>query len=96
MEGSFGILQPDRPSNVLDGNLMLADLAGEHSKHMQCIGMIWLDGENLPVDLLGGLQPTGLMVLDRNRQCLGNRCHNLTASGTPCTARRSPCVMICV
>jgi hypothetical protein len=22
------------------------------------------------------LQPTGLMVPDRNRQCFGNRCHN--------------------
>ena len=39
--------------------------------------MIRLDRENLPIDLLGSLQPTGLMVLDRNRQCFGNRCHNV-------------------
>jgi hypothetical protein len=25
--------------------------------------------------LLGSLQPAGLMVLDRNRQCFGKRCH---------------------
>ena len=37
--------------------------------------MIRLDRENLPIDLLGSLQPTTLMVLDRNRQCFGNRCH---------------------
>ena len=37
--------------------------------------MVRLDGENLPIDLLGGLQPAGLMVLDRNRKCFGNRRH---------------------
>ena len=38
---------------------------------MYCIGMIWLDRENLPVHVLGSLQPAGLMVLDRNRQVSG-------------------------
>ena len=33
--------------------------------------------ENLPVDLLGSLQPAGLMVLDGNRQGFGNRCHDV-------------------
>ena len=39
--------------------------------------MIRLDRENLPIDLLGSLQPAGLMVLDRNRQCFGNSRHEL-------------------
>ena len=34
-----------------------------------------LDGENLPVDLFGGFQPTTLMVLKRNPNRFGNRCH---------------------
>ena len=43
---------------------------------MQRIGLIGLDGENLPVDLLGGLEPARLMVLNRQRQGFGNCCHN--------------------
>ena len=77
MEGSRIPFQPDRPSNVLDGDLVLAHLVGNHAEKMERIGMIRLDRENLPVDLLGSLQPTGLMVLDRNRQCFGNRCHSV-------------------
>ena len=34
-------------------------------------GMMRRDGENLPVDLLGGLQPAAAVVPDRSRQCLG-------------------------
>ena len=45
--------------------------------------MIRLDRENLPVDLLGSLQPAGLMVLDRNRQCFGNRCHDVDYARQP-------------
>ena len=75
MEGSLIPFQPDRPSNVLDGNLVLARLVSNHAEKMPRIGMIRLDRENLPVNLLGGLQPAGLMMLDRNRQCFGNRCH---------------------
>ena len=39
--------------------------------------MIWVDGENLPVDSLRILQTPGLMVLDRERHCFGNRCHGV-------------------
>ena len=76
MEGSHIPFQPDRPSNVLDGNLVLAPLGGNHAEKMNRVGLIRLSLENLPIDLLGGLQPTGLMVLDRNRQRFGNRRHN--------------------
>ena len=76
MEGGHIPFQPDRTSNVFDGSLVLAHLVSNHAEKVPRVGMIRLDRENLPVDLLGGLQPTGLMVLDRNRQCFGNRCHN--------------------
>ena len=79
MEGSRIAVQPDRPSNVLDGNLVLARLVSNHAEKMPRIGLIRLSRKNLPIDLLGGLQPTGLMVLDRNRQGFGNRCHNANA-----------------
>ena len=39
------------------------------------VGLIGLDGEDLPIDLFGGLQPAALMVPDRNRQRFGNGCH---------------------
>ena len=70
-------LQPDRPSNVLDGDLVPAHLVGNHAEKMDRIGMIRIDRENLPVDLLGRLQPAGLMVLDRNCKCFGNGCHHI-------------------
>jgi hypothetical protein len=44
---------------------------------MNHVGVIRLHLQNLPIDLLASLQATGSMVLDRNRQCLGNRCHML-------------------
>ncbi len=65
----------DRPLDVLYRNLVLAQLGSHHAEKMNRIGLIRLDGENLPINLLGGLQPTGLMVLERNGQCFGNRCH---------------------
>ncbi len=67
MEDSHIPLQLDRPPNVLDGNLVLARLVGKHAEKMNRIRLIRLDGENLPINRLGSLQATGLMVLDRNR-----------------------------
>jgi hypothetical protein len=67
MKGSLIASQPNRTPDVLDSNLMSAYLVGDEAKQMPRIGMIRLDRENLPVSLLGGLQPTGLMVLASNR-----------------------------
>ena len=68
-------IQSDRPSQVFHGNPVLAHLGSDHAEKMEGIDMIRFDRENLPVDLLGNLQPTRLMVLDGNRQCLGNCRH---------------------
>ena len=38
------------------------------AEKMERVGLIRLDSENLPVDLLGGLQTAASMVLNRNRQ----------------------------
>ena len=75
VEGSHVLFQSDRPLNVLDGSLVLADLVGNHAEKMDGVGVIRLGGENLPIDLLGSLQPAALMVLDGSRQSFGNRCH---------------------
>ena len=75
MEDGRTALQRDRPFDVLDGNLVLAHLVGNHAQKMERVGMIRLGRENLPIDLLGGLQPPALMVLDGNRQGFGNGCH---------------------
>ena len=68
VEGSRMPLQGDRASNVIDGGLVLARLGSEHAEKMERVGMIRRDGENLPIDLLGSLQPAGLVVLDRDRK----------------------------
>jgi hypothetical protein len=51
---------------------------------MNRIGLIRLYGKNLPIDMFGSLQPTGLMVLERNRQCFGNRRHTANYGDTTC------------
>jgi hypothetical protein len=63
---------------------MFAHLVGNHAEKMPSVGMIRLQRKDLPIDLLGGLQPAGLMVLDCNRQCFGNRCHDVNYDGTTC------------
>jgi hypothetical protein len=83
MEGSRTAVQADRPANVLDGNLVLARLGSDHAEKMNRIGLTRFNLQNPPVDLLGGLQPAGLMVLDRDRQCFGNRCHNVNKDNMP-------------
>ncbi len=77
MEGHRTALQPDCPPDVLDGHLVFARLVGNHAEKMKRIGMIRLDGENLPIDLLGRLQAAALVVLEGHRQCLGNRRHGV-------------------
>ena len=56
--------------NVLDGNLVLAHLVSQHAQKMNRIGLIRLDREDLPVDVLGGLQTATLMVLERQSPML--------------------------
>ena len=75
MEDRHVPVQADCPSDALDGHLVLPDLVRNHTQKMQRVGLIGLDGEDLPVDLLGSLQLPSLVVLDRHRQCLGDRCH---------------------
>ncbi len=67
MEGSRIPFQLDRPPNAFDGNLVFAHFVRNHAEKMERVGLILLDGKNLPIDLLGSLQPAPLMVLDRNR-----------------------------
>ena len=60
----------------MDGIFRLAHLARNHTEKMDRVGLIRFNLQNLPIDLLGSLQPSALMVLKGNRQCLGNRWHN--------------------
>ena len=52
---------------MLDGHLVLARLIGHHPEKMNCVSLVRIDGENLPVELLGGLSTAGLMMLDGDR-----------------------------
>ena len=67
MEEGGAALQGNRPSNVLQGRLVLARLGSDHAEQVQGVGMVRCDGENLLIDLLGSLEAAALMVLDRNR-----------------------------
>ena len=75
VEGRHVPIQPDGPSYVFNGNFVFSRLRSNHAQKMERIGMIRLGRENLPVDLLGSLQPAGLMVPDRAYQGFGNCCH---------------------
>jgi hypothetical protein len=54
----------DRAFYVVNGDFVLAHLKGHQAQEVQGVGMIWIDCQNLPVDLLGSLTPSGLMMLD--------------------------------
>jgi hypothetical protein len=76
VEGRFGPIQFDCPIDVDDGNLVLTHLEGNESQQMQCVGLIRIDCEDLPVNLLGSLKSPRLMMLDGHLKGFGNRCHS--------------------
>src|SRR5882724_12411507 len=84
MEAWFRSVQYDCPQDVLDGNLVLPHLGGDDSEQMQGIGMIRINGEDLPVKLLSSLKLPGLMMLDGNRESFGNRCHRVHSGSEMC------------
>ena len=78
---------------VLDGDPVMASLCVEEAQRVQGTRVVWFSLQDLAIDRLGGLQPTGLMVLNRDRECFGDGCHGvdydtptrgpLRASGAP-------------
>ena len=76
-------------SHVFDGNLGLAHRGSNHAEKMERIRVIRFNLQDLPIDLLGSLEPAALMVLYRNRQCFGN-CgqFNLASETTSAAATR--------
>jgi hypothetical protein len=77
-------LQYQCPAVAGDRFVQLTHLVGDHAEKMERIDIIWFGLQNLPIDLLGSLEPTALMVLDRNRQSFGNRCHDINYSHPIC------------
>ncbi len=67
VECRLGPHQADRPSNVLDRNLVLARLRSDHAEKMERVGLVRRDRENPPIDLLGSLKLSRLVVPDRTR-----------------------------
>ncbi len=79
--------QGDCPFDVCDGYLVFPHLVSNQAEEMRRVGMIRLDCENLPVELLGRMQPTALMVLDRHRQCFGNCRHGVYYEKMRCASQ---------
>ena len=66
---------------------MFSRLGSDFAEKVEQRRSIRLDCENLPANPLGSLQPAGSMVLCRDRQCFGNRCHDVNYDNT--TANRN-------
>ncbi len=88
IEEGFGVIGPrgDGLADQIDCNVIASDLMGDQSQMVQCGRMARLPGQDLPVQLLGLLQPTGLvlpqsqferlldrgLVHSRDRHCTGS------------------------
>ena len=65
----------DREVDVFQGAPVVALLEGGHPGHVQGVGMARLGGQDPAVDLLGQVEPTGLVVRHGDRKGFGNRGH---------------------
>ena len=63
--------------------LVIVSLPVDYTQQVPRIRLIRLGLQDQAVDLLGGLQPTGFMVLDGNRQGLGQCCHEAIMTTPP-------------
>jgi hypothetical protein len=61
----FARADADRPTDQFNGDVVAAHLVRQDPEQVQGIGIGWVDGQDLPVDRLGGVQTTGLMVCKR-------------------------------
>ena len=77
---------PNRALYVIHGHLGIARLMSQQTQKINRMSMIRLVAEDLPIDPLGLLEPTVLMVSDRDRQCFLDGCH----PDCPENATRSP------
>ena len=64
--------QSDGLTNHFHGNLIPAHLMCDDSQQLQCFGMAWVRGQDLPVDRLRLGQSPALVVLDSDGKCFRN------------------------
>jgi hypothetical protein len=71
----LGALRVQLDHAAIAGNrfVQLSRLKGNHSQEVASYDVVRADGENLPANPFGGLQPSGVLVLDRKGQQLGNQ-----------------------
>ena len=77
-------VEGDRLPNEFHGAKVVPCLVGNDTEKMQCVGVVWLHGENLAVERLSFRQPPSLMVLEREIECLLDRHHRSTACAHQC------------
>ncbi len=65
MEYGLVPLASYRSCNIVHGEIVFAHLVGNDAEKMQGVRLMGVDGENLAVSLLGGLEPARLMVIQR-------------------------------
>jgi hypothetical protein len=58
--------------HVFDGDTWLAHHARKHAEKMERVRVIRFDLKNLPIDLLGSLEPAAVMVRERKRYSFRN------------------------
>jgi hypothetical protein len=75
MERSVASVRFDRPAKILDSQLGLTHLQGDNAQEIQCIGMIRIHCQDLPVNLLSSLKFPRLMLPDGIRKCFSDSGH---------------------
>ena len=68
-------LNRDRFCDIPDGRRVVSLLAGTYAEKMDCIDVAGIYLQNLSVNTLRSLQPTGLVVFEGSSECLGDGCH---------------------
>jgi hypothetical protein len=77
-------------THVLDGQFVLAHLMGDQPGQVEYIGMVRLDGQISTVGLFGRLEPAAAMVLDRDRERLGDCGYCRYSRETACPRESDP------
>ena len=93
---SHGVLRLDGDGflNPLHRDFVAAELVRDDAEEVQGVGVVWLHREDLAVERLGIGQATGLVMLNRDLKCLGNR-HSLLSGPFRGLVRKSEAPRFC-
>jgi hypothetical protein len=68
-------IQPNGSLHVFERDIVLSHLMGEQAEEVNRLGVMRIGLQDLSIDLLGGLEAAGFVVLEREGEGFGNRGH---------------------